>query len=105
MASVRAIIVCLAVIISILIVVTLYNHFGIPHFLQCMGGTTLSFVAHEDDDLLFLNPDIAKSILAGKCTITVFVTAGDAGVDASYWKNRELGSKASYAALAKLSNE
>jgi hypothetical protein len=34
------------------------------------------FVAHQDDDLLFVNPDIAASLAAGNRVVTVFVTAG-----------------------------
>ncbi len=41
----------------------------------CIGGA-LTIVAHPDDDLLFLNPDILRDIEAGRCARTVFVTAG-----------------------------
>ena len=30
-----------------------------------MDGSSLSIVAHEDDDLLFQNPDISEWIAAG----------------------------------------
>src|SRR6185503_8662444 len=33
--------------------------------------------AHEDDDLLFMNPEIERSIQRGNRVITVFVTAGN----------------------------
>lgn len=41
----------------------------------------MTIVAHTDDDLLFMNPDIATSIAEGNVATTVFVTAGDAGVE------------------------
>ncbi len=66
----------------------------------CQTGTILNVVAHEDDDLLFINPDTKQAINAEKCVRTVFVTSGDAGGEAKYWKGRELGARAAYAAMA-----
>ena len=43
------------------------------------GERDLNIVAHEDDDLLFTNPDELTSIRAGFPVRTVFITAGDAG--------------------------
>jgi LmbE family N-acetylglucosaminyl deacetylase len=70
----------------------------------CPNGKQLNIVAHEDDDLLFLNPDIVTAVRAGKCVRTVAVTAGDAGGDASYWRSRERGARAAYANMANVSN-
>ena len=39
----------------------------------------MQIVAHEDDDLLFMNPDLEHAIDAGSCVRTIYVTAGDAG--------------------------
>src|SRR5262245_7566617 len=51
--------------------------------------SAMAFVAHEDDDLLFLSPDILHAIQAGDtCVRTVYLTAGDAGNDESYWSGR-----------------
>ena len=61
--------------------------------LACPQGTTLNFVAHEDDDLLFLSPDLLHDLHNGKCVTTVLLTAGDAGDVSSYWLGREDGSK------------
>jgi LmbE family N-acetylglucosaminyl deacetylase len=61
---------------------------------------TLNVVAHEDDDLLFINPSVSEDIAAGRCVVTLFVTAGDAGRPGSYWLRREQGSMAAYAAMA-----
>ena len=60
----------------------------------------MTIVAHTDDDLLFMNPDIATSIAEGNVATTVFVTAGDAGVEDWYWQSREEGIKAAYALMA-----
>src|SRR3954470_15328298 len=65
-------------------------------------GRTLNVVAHEDDDLLFINPAVSNDIAAGRCVVTAFVTAGDAGRARSYWHGRELGSMAAYAAMARV---
>jgi LmbE family N-acetylglucosaminyl deacetylase len=62
--------------------------------------TTLNVVAHEDDDLLFINPSVSDDIAAGRCVVTVFVTAGDSGRPGSYWLRREQGSMAAYADMA-----
>ena len=63
-------------------------------------GSALSIVAHEDDDLIFINPDILNDIRAGRCVRTLFVTAGDAGnpyPDSIY---RENAPEAAYAQMA-----
>ncbi len=60
----------------------------------------LQMVAHPDDDLLFMNPDILREIEHGACVRTVFLTTGDANRDASYWRLREDGIRAAYATMA-----
>jgi LmbE family N-acetylglucosaminyl deacetylase len=60
----------------------------------------LNFVAHQDDDLLFLSPDLPHAIRAGGNVRTVYLTAGDAGLRASYWQDRESGARAAYAEMA-----
>jgi LmbE family N-acetylglucosaminyl deacetylase len=70
----------------------------------------LNIVAHEDDDLLFLSPDLINDITERKCVTTVFVTAGDGGqpIRAStttlvpYWQSREAGTRAAYASIARV---
>jgi LmbE family N-acetylglucosaminyl deacetylase len=66
----------------------------------CPSGASLNIVAHEDDDLLFLNPDILRDVRAGLCVRTVFVTAGDANMGTAYWQGREAGALAAYASMA-----
>ena len=65
----------------------------------------LNVVAHQDDDLLFMNPDIQRDIDARRCTLTVFVTAGDAGAGQEYWKQRENGPRAAYAMMADIDDK
>ena len=62
-------------------------------------------VAHEDDDLLFMNPDIAASIAAGHRVVIVHVTAGDLPPDSvpdftQYWIDRERGILNAFSAMA-----
>lgn len=64
------------------------------------AATTFTVVAHEDDDLLFVNPDLLADMRAGRCLVTVFMTAGDAGRAAAYWKGRETGARAAYRRMA-----
>src|ERR1700749_3509165 len=61
------------------------------------AGPTLNIVAHEDDDLLFLSPDLLHAIQGGGKVRTIFVTAGDAGSGTSYWTGRQNGMLAAYA--------
>jgi LmbE family N-acetylglucosaminyl deacetylase len=69
------------------------------------GVRFVQVVAHEDDDLLFMNPDLLESIQSGHPTITIFVTSGeaapsDAAAGAAYAAQRQAGSRAAYAAMA-----
>jgi LmbE family N-acetylglucosaminyl deacetylase len=70
----------------------------------------MQFVAHEDDDLLFMNPDIADSIRSGATIETVYETAGNSPNDLTsstgprYWQTRELGIKAAYAQMTGVPN-
>lgn len=60
----------------------------------------LTVVAHEDDDLLFVNPEISDDIRAGRCVTTLYVTSGDAARGEAYWRGREEGEMAAYARMA-----
>jgi len=62
--------------------------------------SVMTIVAHEDDDLLFVSPDLLHAIAGGQCARTVLVTAGDAGAGQGYWSSREAGSRAAYAEMA-----
>ncbi|MFN8111200.1 MAG: discoidin domain-containing protein [Thermoleophilia bacterium] len=67
---------------------------------NCSAGTSMNIVAHPDDDLLFLSPDVLRDVKAGACVRTVFLTAGDDGQNDVYWKGREVGIMAAYANMA-----
>lgn len=67
---------------------------------DCTAGKVLSFVAHPDDDLLFMNPDQDDAIRQGRCVHTVYLTAGDRGKGLDYTLARERGIKAAYADMA-----
>lgn len=64
----------------------------------CRGGK-VNVVAHQDDDLLFLSPDLLQDVRAGGCVTTIYLTAGDAGRGAEYWSARENGERAAYAKM------
>jgi hypothetical protein len=59
----------------------------------------LYVVAHQDDDLLFANPDIANSIKSGRPTRVVFLTAAG-GPDTASWQTREHGVYSPYMKMA-----
>jgi LmbE family N-acetylglucosaminyl deacetylase len=64
------------------------------------GDGALQVVAHQDDDLLFLSPDLLHDVQGGRCVRTVYVTDGDAARGDAYWLAREQGSMAAYAQMA-----
>lgn len=66
---------------------------------ECVGKTTLDVVAHQDDDLLFMNPAIYNKITSGGCVTTVYMTAGDGGSGNFYWLRRRQGSEAAYSLM------
>ncbi|MDB5162018.1 MAG: hypothetical protein JWM52_526 [Candidatus Saccharibacteria bacterium] len=71
-------------------------------FTACVKQTVMQFVAHEDDDLLFMSPDLNNEIKQGNCIRTIYFTAGDAGRDRLYWLERQRGAEAAYDSLLKL---
>src|SRR5216684_3876632 len=75
-----------------------------PHTSPPGDSVELKIVAHYDDDLIFMSPDLAESIQQGRMVRTVFITAGDAGKDAAYWTDREAGILEAYASMAALPN-
>ncbi|MDB5165524.1 MAG: hypothetical protein JWM00_414 [Candidatus Saccharibacteria bacterium] len=74
-------------------------------YTRCTEPTTMNIVAHEDDDLLFMNPDLLHDIQAGRCIRTVYVTSGDAGTDKYYWLGREMGSEDAYLSMEGLAED
>ncbi|GAA2263850.1 PIG-L family deacetylase [Streptomyces amakusaensis] len=66
---------------------------------------TLVGVAHPDDDLFFVNPEIERTVRAGCALTTVYLTAGDDGernpLEArNYARNRANGVRKAYAEMA-----
>lgn len=51
--------------------------------------TSLTIVAHPDDDLLFFNPDILLDLLNGIHPVVIFVTYGNDGhINSDYWERK-----------------
>lgn len=48
---------------------------------------------------MFINPAVSDDLAAGRCVVTVYVTAGDAGRGRSYWLGREKGARQAYSAM------
>ncbi len=72
--------------------------------ITCQGPTTImNIVAHQDDDILFMNPDLLHAIRQGDCVRSVYLTAGDAGNSKLYWLGREEGSRAAYVSMLGIS--
>ncbi|MBW5483695.1 PIG-L family deacetylase [Streptomyces bambusae] len=80
------------------------------------GGSVLQIVAHPDDDLFFMNPDLVRSVLAGTAVTTTYLTSGEAdGINqaggnlkdpaqpadhAAYAEARQNGIRSAYAQMA-----
>ncbi len=65
----------------------------------CNSPTLMNIVAHQDDDLLFMSPDLLHSVRDKYCIRTIYITAGDAGAGSYYWLSREQGSEAAYSEM------
>ncbi|WP_165939808.1 PIG-L family deacetylase [Saccharopolyspora aridisoli] len=70
-----------------------------PHYAQV--------TAHPDDDLLFMNPDLAEGLRSGHPTTGIYLTAGEAAVpdQAGYSAARQEGTRAAYARMVRKPNE
>jgi LmbE family N-acetylglucosaminyl deacetylase len=68
-------------------------------YTTCPVPSVMNIVAHQDDDLLFMSPDLLHDVQAGHCTRTVYITAGDAGSGQFYWLSRQQGSEAAYSKM------
>ncbi|MFD3721334.1 PIG-L family deacetylase [Streptomyces sp. NPDC058674] len=81
------------------------------------AGTVVQVVAHPDDDLFFMNPDLSRSLLSGTRVTTAYLTSGEAdgrntasggGLKdpprpadrAAYAEARQNGIRAAYAQMA-----
>jgi LmbE family N-acetylglucosaminyl deacetylase len=71
----------------------------VPYTACATSKTVMNIVAHQDDDLLFMNPTVQQNIRDGNCVRTIYVTSGDAGAGSFYWISREQGSEAAYTAM------
>lgn len=57
-------------------------------------------VAHQDDDVTFLNRDQSADIAAGRCVRVVYITAGDGGESRARWAPREDAAKRAHEVMA-----
>ncbi len=69
------------------------------HAATCTSSS-LYVVAHEDDALLFQSPALVQDIASGRCVRHITITAGDAGMNASYYQSREQGTMLAFAQMA-----
>src|SRR5512140_3899043 len=62
-------------------------------------GNDLVVVAHQDDDLLFMQPDVFELVQRGTGVTTVYVTAGNGTKGADVAAQRDVGLMEAYGAL------
>jgi LmbE family N-acetylglucosaminyl deacetylase len=68
-------------------------------------GSTLITMAHADDHLLFMSPDVYSLVTAGGSVRVVCLTTGDAGKGQPYWEMREQGTQAGGAYMASMADQ
>src|SRR5262245_61731766 len=71
-----------------------------PARLSLLPSDDLIVVAHQDDDLLFMQPDVRELVAAHRPLTVVYVTAGDAQNGLPYVQARYRALRAAYAAIA-----
>jgi LmbE family N-acetylglucosaminyl deacetylase len=72
----------------------------LPDGVPLSRSASLTIVAHEDDDLLFMQPDLYEAVQGGAGVTTVYVTAGNSTHGVDYAESREQGLLAAYAEIA-----
>ena len=60
----------------------------------------VTIVAHQDDDLLFMQPDLLEAVHDGHGVTNIYVTAGNGSNGMAYAEDRYAGAKAAYAEAA-----
>lgn len=95
----------LVVVLVLLMVAALMNGCAKRNKGLRATGAVLNVVAHQDDDLLFQSPDLIHAVASGLVVRTVYVTAGDANQDRTYWAKRETGVKSAYAHMAGVADD
>jgi LmbE family N-acetylglucosaminyl deacetylase len=72
---------------------------AVPDEPRLGASDVLVVVAHQDDDLLFMQPDLYEDVRAGRSITIVDVTAGDAGNAIDYVEARQQAQRAAYGVL------
>lgn len=70
----------------------------LPEAAALAPARDLAIVAHQDDDLLFMQPDLLDAVRIGSGVTIVYVTAGNDDRDLDYAEKRYTGVMAAYAA-------
>lgn len=78
-----------------------------PGAAETGGARYVQVVAHPDDDILFMNPDLRTAVRSGAPVTTVYLTAGESDVRPAepYAAGRQAGSRAAFAAMAAVPDE
>ena len=73
---------------------------ALPDGVPLTPARDLAIVAHQDDDLLFMQPDLVEAVRAGDGVTTVYVTAGNSTHGADFAQQRYAGLREAYFAAA-----
>ncbi|MBP2322287.1 LmbE family N-acetylglucosaminyl deacetylase [Kibdelosporangium banguiense] len=93
--------------IALVVAAVLVGCGAVPERQPAEGVRYVQVVAHADDDVIFMNPDLASGIRAGQATTGVYLTAGETDkADAeAYAARRQAGTRAAYARMAGVPDE
>ena len=84
--------------LAILAVIAACGDNALPDVAGLVTARDLAIVAHQDDDLLFMQPDLLDAVRAGTGVAIVYVTAGNDDRDLDYATKRYDGVMAAYSA-------
>lgn len=74
-----------------------------PAAVAAPGARFVQVVAHPDDDMVFMNPDLTTSIASGGDVTSIYLTFGESDVEPSgpYAAGRRAGTRAAFARMAR----
>jgi LmbE family N-acetylglucosaminyl deacetylase len=86
-------------VLAVLALVAACGDNALPDVAGLAPAQDLAIVAHADDDLLFMQPDLIEAVRAGTGVTIVYVTAGNDDRDLDYARERYDGVMAAYSAV------
>ncbi len=87
-------------VLWVLVLVAACGDNTLPDGLPLGASRDVTIIAHPDDDLLFMQPDLLRAVQGGEGVTTIYVTAGNGSDGVPYSETRYAGAQAAYAEAA-----